>query len=132
MRKNLKLTPKQVAEIWGDEGPYSEAKLILETRLDDSVSRDFITVEANINPLTFKIIKQNRHLFKDDQKIQQLLDHSHYQGPNFGYSTMAYCEEYFGKREFKKAEKALEYTKETIIKMHVFVMDLLEDTREKI
>lgn len=129
MRKRLKLTQKHSDELWGGEGPYSEARLIFESRiLDDSVSRVFVVVEASINPLTYKIIKQNRHHFEDDPKIQQLLDHADYRGPAFGYVTMGYCNEYFGKNELKEADKALEYTKETIIKMHKFVMDLLEDT----
>lgn len=131
MRKKLELTPKHSDELWGVEGPYSEARLILESRiLDDSVSRVFVVVEASINPLTYKVIKQNRHLFDDDQKIQQLLDYAEYRGQDFGYVTMGYCNEYFGKEELKEGEKALEYTKETIIKMHKFVMDLLEDTQK--
>ncbi|MBU0578536.1 hypothetical protein KKE34_01495 [Patescibacteria group bacterium] len=38
----LKLTQKQRDQLWGLDGPYSEAKLIIETRiLDDTVSRVF-------------------------------------------------------------------------------------------
>jgi hypothetical protein len=131
MRKTLRLTNKQEDEIWGEEGPYSEARLIFETRiLDDSVSRIFVVVEANINPLTYKIIKQNKHLFEDDPRIMQLLEHVEFRGQKFGYVTMSYCNEYCGSEELKEAKVALERTKETIIKMHKFVMELLEDTRK--
>jgi hypothetical protein len=54
----MNLTDKQIAELWGGDGPYSEAKFIIESRiLDDSVSRVFLRVEVNINPFTYRIIK---------------------------------------------------------------------------
>ena len=55
----MKLTQKDKDKLWGDSGPYTEVKLIFETRiLDDKVSRIFILVEVYINPLTFEIIKK--------------------------------------------------------------------------
>lgn len=48
----MKLTKKDTDKLWGEEGPYSEARLIVETRiLDDRVSRIFLVVEVSINPL---------------------------------------------------------------------------------
>jgi len=61
----MKLTQKQIDQLWGEHGPYSEAKLIIETRiLDDRVSRIFIVVEVAINPLTFEIISKIRSILK--------------------------------------------------------------------
>jgi hypothetical protein len=38
----MNLTEKQIAELWGEKSPYSEARYIIEHRiLDDSVSRVF-------------------------------------------------------------------------------------------
>src|SRR5258708_7863567 len=76
--KLLKLTLKQRDQLWGENGPYSEACLILETRiLDDFVSRIFINVEIHINPFTYKIIKKHRKVFIDDPLIQQLRSEEH-------------------------------------------------------
>lgn len=66
----LKLNKKQIEEIWGEGGPYSQVQMVVETRiLDDSVSRVFVNVDAQINPLTYKIIKQNLDYFKDDEIV---------------------------------------------------------------
>jgi len=123
----MKLSKELKDKLWGETGPYSQAKLIIETRiLDDKVSRVFAVVECEINPLTYKIIKQNRDHFKKDQKIQQLLDHAEYRGQAFGYVSMAFEEELANDQAWKRAHMHLDYTKETIIKMHKFVMELLE------
>ena len=123
----MKLTQKQRDQLWGESGPYSEAKLIVETRiLDNLVSRIFVVVEVTINPLTFEIISQNKKQFKDDPMITQLIEHSEDRGQNFGYVSMAFMGEYLDESVMKEAKKALEYAKKTIIKMHKFVMDLLD------
>ena len=55
----MKLTKIQSDKLWGEDGPYSEVHLIIETRiLDDKVTRKFIIVEQNINPLSFEILKR--------------------------------------------------------------------------
>lgn len=123
----MQLSQKQKDELWGEDGPYSQASIIIQSRiLDDSVSRVFVEVEADINPLTFKIILQNRDKFAEDEKIQQLLDHADYRGQKFGYVTSAFFHEFTGDQVMRDAERALEYTKETIIRMHQFVIDFLE------
>jgi len=123
----MKLTKEDIDKLWGEEGPYSEARLIIETRiLDDSVSRIFVIVEIHINPFTFEIIHKNRELFISDQLIQQLLEHSEYRGQAFGYVSCAFQEEYTDNEVVKRAEQNLEYSKKTIIKMHKFVMSLLK------
>ncbi|MBI2047810.1 MAG: hypothetical protein HYT27_01605 [Parcubacteria group bacterium] len=125
--RGKKLTTKQKDLLWsGDgKGPYSQVNLIKQIRiLDDSVSRIFLVVEADINPTTFEIIKNNRHdnEFKDDVMIQQLLDRAEYRGPQFGYVVAAFEEEYINNEVLARAEQALKYTQKSIIKMHNYVM----------
>jgi hypothetical protein len=49
--------------------------MIIENRiLDDSISRIFIAVEANINPFIYKIVKKNIEEFGDDKFILELID----------------------------------------------------------
>ena len=77
----MKLTQKQRDKLWGEDGPYSEVHLIIETRiLNDREARKFVIVELNINPLSFEILKKNRKQFKDDLLIQELIDHAEYRG----------------------------------------------------
>jgi hypothetical protein len=122
----MKLSQKQRDQLWGENGPYSEARLSIETRiLDDSVSRIFVVVEVSINPLTFEIISKNSRYFKDDPMILQLIDHADDRGQHFGYVAQAFMDEYRDESVLEEGHKALEYSKATIIKMHRFVMDLL-------
>lgn len=122
----MKLTQKQLDKLWGDGGPYSEARLIIETRiLDNSVSRVIVRVEVSINPLTFEIIKKNIKYFEDDDLIVNLVKNAQDYGPDHGYVAEAFFEEYIDDTVLKKGREALQYSKDTIIKMHNFVSDLL-------
>jgi len=126
--KHKKLTDKQKDLLWsgGGDGPYSQVNLIKQVRIiDDSVSRVFIVVEVEINPTTFEIIRANRNSdeFKNDVMIQQLLDGADYRGPQFGYVASAFENEYIGDDIIVRAEYALNYAQECIIKMHKYVMD---------
>lgn len=58
--------------------------------------------------------------------IIQLIEHADNRGQDFGYVSMAFMREYIDESVMKEARKAVEYSKVTIIKMHKFVMDLLE------
>lgn len=128
----MKLTQKQRDKLWGEDGPYSEAHLTIETRiLDDSVSRIFVSVEVHINPFTYETIKQNRDRFDDDILIQQLIDHSEYRGQAFGYVSCAFQDEYTDENVMREAQEHLDYAKRTIIKMHKFVLDLLHSDYKK-
>jgi len=123
-----KLNKKQIDMLWsgGGKGPYSQAKLIKEVRiLDDKVSRVFLVVEVEINPTTFKSVEKyrNNEEFKNNIAIQQLLDHSDYRGPKFGYVSMAFKEEYTDEKILIEAELALQRSQSTIIKMHQFIMN---------
>lgn len=122
----MRLTQKQINALWGETGPYSQVQLIIETRiLDDSVSRIFCNVEAQINPLTYRIIKQNRSYFKDDEQILQLIDNAQYKGMSYGYVVGAFYHEFTGPEVLDSANRAVEHAKNNIIKIHTFVMDLL-------
>jgi len=128
----MKLTRQKQDKLWGETGPYSEAWLVIETRiLDDSVSRIFISVEVHINPFTFELIEKNREQFADDHMIQQLLDNSEFRGQSYGYVTSAFLDEYTDEKVMKEAKKHLEFAKNTIIKMHRVVLDLLESNTKK-
>lgn len=73
-------------ELWSDGGPYSQVNLKIETRiLDESVSRVFAIVEAEINPFTFKLVKKNRAAFADDIMIGGMLDSGVYRGWEVGF-----------------------------------------------
>ena len=54
-----KLSSMEREMLWNENGPYSEAKIVINTRiLDDRVSRVTVEVEGHINPTTFKIVKK--------------------------------------------------------------------------
>jgi len=123
----MKLTPKQINELWGETGPYSQANLIIQTRiLNDKISRVFLAIEADINPLTHKLVKKHRAKFLDDPKVLQLLDRAEYRGQEFGYVVSAFETEYKDESVMREAQERLKYTIETLIKMHRFVMGLIE------
>ncbi len=123
----MKLTPKQIDKLWGETGPYSQANLIIQTRiLDDRISRVFLIVEADINPLTYELVKKHWAQFAGDPKILQLLDHADYRGQEFGYVVMAFEAEYKNESVMREVQERLKYTIETLIKMHKFVMDLIK------
>lgn len=112
--------------LWGEDGPYSEAKIVINARiLDDSVSRVIVEVEGNINPTTFKIVSKFRDKFSDDQMINEILDTAVYRGKEFGYQIAASYDEFDGKPSMERAQAKLEYMKKSIIKMHRFAMDYL-------
>lgn len=123
MKINLGLTKKQQDKIWGETGPYSEARLIFCSRiLDDQVSRVFVEVEVAINPLTFEMVKKNRQEFANDPIIQQLLDHSDFRGQKHGYVSSAFSRQYIDHSDALEAERHLQYAKETIIRMHKWLI----------
>ena len=123
----MKLTKKQRDQLWGDSGPYSEAQIIIESRiLDDMVSRIFVYVEVHINPFTFEYIKKHRNHFADDMRIQQLLDHSEFRGQPHGYISLAFSKQYTDEQVMGQAQVQLEEAKQTIIKMHRFVMEAIK------
>ena len=118
-----KLTQRDYGQMWGEEGPYSQVRLCEETRiLDDSVSRVFLVVEAEINPFTFEYIQKNRKKFETDEEVNQLLHHAEYRG-KFGYVVSAGEVEIRDKESYDFAQKQKDMTIKTLIRMHRFVMD---------
>ena len=123
----MKLTSKQIDKLWGETGPYSEIKLITQTRvLDDRVGRIFVQVELYLNPLTYELVKQNRDHFKNEKEVLQIVDQSEYLGGRFGYVSCPFSGEYFDENVMKSAKKQVEKSKEVIIKMHKFVLEILK------
>ncbi len=123
----MKLTKSKIDKLWGETGPYSEVSLQIQTRiLDDSVSRVFLCVRANINPLTFELIKQNMGQFSNDTMILDLINNAEYWGMYDGYVADVLVGEFNSKEVMKEAEIVRDDVKETIIKMHKFVLDLLK------
>jgi hypothetical protein len=128
----MKLTHKQRDQLWGEDGPYSEAWMVFETRiLDDSVSRVFLNVEVHINPFTYRFIKKHREVFAGDPMVQQLLDHSKFRGQSHGYVTSAFLDEYTDDSVMEEAKQHLEYAKSTIIKMHKYVLETIHESETK-
>ena len=61
------LTPQEATGLWGDGGPYSQVQVVREIRiLDNSVSRTFYRVTANINPTSFQIMKKLKGQIRDE------------------------------------------------------------------
>ena len=68
--------------------------------------------------------KQNHPEGKWGQPL--LLDHADYRGQAFGYVVSAFEAEYKNESVMREAQERLKYTIETLIKMHKFVMGLIE------
>ena len=122
-KRELVLTEKQRKEIWGEEGPYSEAYLTFETRIiDDEISKIILKVEVSINPLTFELINQNKDVFLDDRRIQAILEYAEFTNDLRGYEACLFSVPYKSDM-LKIANDVLKETEEAIIKMHKFVMN---------
>jgi len=125
----MNLSDKQIAELWGEEGPYSEARFIIEHRiLDDSVSRIALRVEININPFTYKTIKKHRKDFLDDKVVQEILDNSTYLNFEEGYLYVPFSGKFSvdNDREIMKmARKITKETKQAVIRMHKYVIKMI-------
>lgn len=123
MKTDKKLTQKDYDRMWGECGPYSQVRLCEETRiLDDSVSRVFLVVEAEINPFTFEYVRKHRQQFAQDEAVLQLLDHAEYRG-EFGYVVSAGEAELRDEESIKFARKQADMTIQLLIRIHSFVME---------
>lgn len=115
-----KLTPQDFADMWGEDGPYSQVRLSVETRiLDDSVSRVFLVVEAEINPFTYRIIKANLKEF--DKNIASLIEHCEDRG-RYGFIVGGGTVEFNQEGAWDFALKQSDILTEEIILMHSFVI----------
>ena len=125
MKKNQKkLSQKDYDRMWGEGGPYSQVRLCEETRiLDDSVSRIFLVVEAEINPFTFEYIQKHRERFADDEPVLQLLDYAEYRDES-GYVVSAGETELRDEEESRLfARERADMTIQTLLRMHTFVIN---------
>lgn len=123
----MELTPEQQKDLWGDHGPYSEVRLQSHVQLLDlSQSYPLIEVIAFINPLTFKVIKQNLRLFKEDTLVCYIISKAEYNKKNEGYDSCVYFSKEITDEVMRTAGQYLEKTKEAVLRMHEFTMELLE------
>lgn len=120
-------------ELWGEDGPYSQAQLITEVRiLDDRISRSFVIVSININPCTMKLVRKHIDLFKDDELVFGIATNAVYEGPSHGYALYLFEQEYVNEKVVKNAKVVLDHVNGAIIRMHKFVMDnMSSDGRSK-
>lgn len=124
----MKLSAKDRFELWGESGPYSQVNLIWQDRiLDDAVSRTFIIVEVEINPFTFRLIKKYRVEFKGDIMINQLIDYAEYRGSKYGYVASVFEAWLNDESAPDQAEIHRRYARETIIRIHKFVLEKLKE-----
>ncbi|MCX6717698.1 MAG: hypothetical protein NTU76_03425 [Candidatus Taylorbacteria bacterium] len=129
-KKRIKLTQKDYDRMWGEVGPYSQVNIKEQIRiLDDSISRVFLVVEAEINPFTFEYVKKGREQFINDEAVLQLLDYAEYRG-KFGYVVGAGEVELSDEESRKFAKKQADATTRTLIRMHKFVMEELKLRKE--
>jgi len=129
----IKLTKKQINELWWWWWPYSEAKLVFETRIiDDFISRTFINVIVAINPTTFEICQQNIKKFNWIAFIKEIFWNAKYKWANYWYISKVFSIQYDRNNSeetinaFKQAQVALEYSEKAIILLHKFVIEFLE------
>ena len=121
--KTKKLTPQNYKDMWGERGPYSQVRLCEETRiLDDSISRIFLVVEAEINPFTFEYIRKNRSNFLNDMPVLQLLDHAKYRD-EYGYVVGAGEVELEDEESRQFARKQTDMVTQALIRMHKFIIE---------
>lgn len=136
-KKNIvkKMSLTDYKKMWGEDGPYSQVRLCEESRiLDDSVSRVFLVVEAEINPFTFEYVQKHRKKFVDDEPVLQILDHAENRG-KFGYVVGAGEVELQDEESRQFAKEQADMTIKTLIRMHRFVMDefaLDHDTNDSV
>jgi hypothetical protein len=122
------LTRTQRDKLWGEDMPYSEARLIICSRiLGDSVTRVFLEVEVAINPLTYETILKHRDEFEHDIPVQQLLDHAHFHGQSYGYVSNAFRAQFLGNTVLAEAYEHLDYAERAIIRMHEWMTNYLSE-----
>lgn len=123
IKKHRALAAKNFGQMWGEDGPYSQVRLSEETRiLDDSVSRIFLVVEAEINPFTFEFVHEHRAEFLHDAPVLQLLDRAQNRG-KYGYVVSAGEVELHEEESRRFARAQADMATETVKRMHAFVMD---------
>lgn len=113
--------------MWGEDGPYSQAHLLIEERiLDDSISRTFVYVQTLINPFTFRFVKKNVKSFSSDPMVLHILSMAEYKGTREGFVSIVHGEQLVDQGGRENAEKILIEARQAVIRMHQFVIDYFQ------
>ncbi len=124
----MKLSNKQREQLWGDDGPYSEVNLVFENRiLDNTEARNFYYIKVVINPLTFEIVEKDLDNFQDDKWVMDIYETHEEREDGNGYEAYPFRIQYIEDSDYKKAKEALLESKKAIIRMHNYVMQVLEN-----
>ena len=116
------LTRQEIDGLWGEGGPYSQVQVIREIRiLDDSISRVFHHVTANINPTTYKALNKRMGKIRD-QEILVCLAEAEFISPDEGYQWTAYGESSESPRD---ANRIARRVVDVVSRMHRLVMQEL-------
>jgi len=125
------MTKKQIDELWGDGGPYSQVNLIFENRiLDDKEARKYYYVQAEINPLTFETVKDGLDDFRDDEWVMAICETGEEREDENGYNAYPFRMQNTDKNDLREAEKSLEEIKKAVIRMHKYTMEVLGIVRD--
>lgn len=117
-----RLQPQENADLWGEGGPYSQVQVIREIRiLDDSVSRTFHYVTANINPTTFRVLQELKGQIRD-RAILACLAEAEFVSREDGYEWTAYgeCSE-----SPRMANRVAKQVTDVVVRMHRLVIQEL-------
>ncbi len=128
----ITLPKKQQELLWWKRWPYSEAKLVFESRIsNDHVSSTYINVVIAINPTTFAICKDHIDQFADNPSIQNILYSAQYYWEKQWYIIRVYSEKYdpASNQELletlEEARKVLQISEKCVIEMHECTIDFL-------
>lgn len=124
----MKLTPKQLHDLWGEGEPYSQVDLTKEERiLGNELTRTFMYVQAFLNPFTYRFVKKHIKTFLNDPMVNHIVQHAEYQGQKKGFVSVVHGGEIADKRDRDNADKILLETRKAVIRMHQFVMDCISE-----
>lgn len=132
-KKTMKLSDKQIAELWGEDGPYSEVHITRESRvLDDEISREFYSVVLKINPTTVKVLKKEK-LRSDKKYIKNLLSLAEYKSWEEGYIVVLYNRQNIDESVEIEAYKVYREAQTLVCELHSIMMETigLKDVKEK-
>jgi hypothetical protein len=91
--------------------------------------QEFLRVEVNINPFTFKVIKKNKKEFIDDKMVQELLNNAKYLDFKNGYLFTVFQGKFLvddDSEVIKEAKKIIEEVKQAVIRMHKYVIKIID------
>jgi len=121
----MNLSRQQRDKMWGEDCPYSQVQETIETRiLANKVSRRFLVVSLNINPLTFETVRDHAEDFAFDSEISGILEHAEYRGLGDGYEVCSFSAELLDEN-IQMAHQRAWAGQAAIIRMHEFVVKKL-------